>query len=413
MTQQSGGPVSAGSRISQLDVIRGFALFGVLWINLYEHTGIAIPEDHVILLAPKHLEDFVRFLSVWLMIGKGQALFSMLFGFGFALFLDRAEQAGKDSVGLYLRRACFLLALGLAHAWLLWFGDILNSYALMAFLLVLTRRWPGWLLLGVGAPLAILAGPLLLLIVSTLHPGQPPSWVPIGEAGVIRRFPVFMGHNYPLYIVENVRDWYELHSTALGPTYLGWIFGRFLIGQWLYRTGWVQNAARYTREFRVAAAILLPLGLFMALMGPLATILRLDPHGLSAYLLLIDGRASQVVLALGYAAGIMVLCQFKGWRQRLSGLGAVGQMALTNYLTQSFVFVFLLTGFGLRLLPYVGPVFCLSIAIALFSTQIAFSRWWLTRYRFGPMEWVWRCFTYGALQPMRKAPQAEAAGAIA
>jgi len=398
------GPVAASERISHLDIIRGFALFGVLWMNLFEHVGLAIPEEKVIALAPKAVEGVIAFLSIWLMIGKAQALFSMLFGFGFALFLERAEKAGANGIRLYLRRAAFLLILGVAHGLLLWAGDILNSYAAMAFLLVLTRRWPGWLLLGAGLPLTLLGTIVMGAISDYLHPGQPPSWVAMGDAGTLRRFSVFMGHDYGRYVVELWRSWGEIYGTLLGPAYLGWIFGRFLIGQWIFRKGWVQNAAAYAPQFRRWAAILLGAGLLMALPGPIINATGWKPEGLTRTLLQFNGRSSQIVLALGYAAGIVMLCQSPRWARRLSGLGAAGRMALTNYLAQSFLYFFLLYGFGFALLPYVGPSFCLGVAVFFYALQILFSRCWLSRYRFGPAEWVWRSFTYGARQPMRTAP---------
>ncbi|MET0370249.1 MAG: DUF418 domain-containing protein [Sphingobium sp.] len=402
MTQQPGGPVEAGSRISELDIIRGFALFGVLWMNLFEHVGLAIPDDKVIELAPKAVETIVGFASIWLMIGKAQALFSILFGFGFALFLERAEKAGANGTRLYLRRATFLLIFGVAHGMLLWAGDILNSYALMGFFLVLTRRWPGWALLSLGLVLTVLGTVILNIAYAHLYPGQTPSWVLAGDAGTLRRFPVFMSSDYGAYLVELYRSWIELYGTPIGPVYLGWIFGRFLVGQWLFRQGWVQNAAAYAPQFRKWAAILLAAGLAMALLGPTLKLCGIKLAEPWKYLAQIDGRGSQVVLALGYAAGFMVLCQHGHWRRRLSGLAAAGQMALTNYVTQSFLFFFLLYGFGFALLPYVGPTFCLVVAIIFYAMQIAFSRWWLARYRFGPIEWVWRSFTYGTRQPMRK-----------
>ena len=115
---------------------------------------------------------------------------------------------------------------------------------------------------------------------------------------------------------------------------------------------------------------------------------------------------SQLVLALGYGAGLVVLCQSDAWKRRLSGFGAVGQMALTNYLAQSLVYMFGLYGFGLGLLPYAGGTFCMLVAFAFFALQIVFSRWWLARYRFGPAEWLWRSLTYGVRQPMQARPRA-------
>lgn len=404
MTHQRGGPVDVGDRISELDIIRGFALFGVLWMNLYEHADLVVPADKIIRLAPDAVETTVNFASSWLMLGKAQALFSMLFGFGFALFLSRAETAGADGPRLYLRRIGFLLALGVAHATLLWCGDILNSYALMGFALMLTRRWPGWLLLAVGLPCTLLLTSIVLALCDALYPGQPHSWDVLTEAGMARRYVVFQTADYPRYVVEVVRSWGEVYGTPLGISYLGWIFGRFLIGSWLFRQGWLQHSARYAPQFRRWAAILLVAGLSCALIDPLLDALHVRLDRPWIYLARTLNRTSQLVLALGYAAGIVSLCQSRAWRRRLSGLGAAGQMALSNYLTQSFLYFFLLYGFGFGLLRYVGPSFCLVVALVFYPLQIAFSRWWLARYRFGPAEWIWRSFTYGTRPRLRREP---------
>ena len=403
-----GGPVDADGRIGELDVIRGFALFGVLWMNLYEMTGFLFPESAVIRIVPQPVDAVIGFVSAWLMIGKAQALFSVLFGFGFALFLARAERAGRNGTRLYLRRVGFLLVLGFAHALLLWPGDILNAYAMMGLLLILTRRWPGWLLVVAGLSLALFGSIVNRLIWEYViaSPGTPIPYSAMMVSGALRRMPVFLGHDYVAFVRENVRGLLsELYATSFAWTYLGWVFGRFLIGSWLYRTGWVQNAARHADGFRRWAAILLPAGLVLAAIGAAVRALSLQPHGEWQLLpLQLAGRGSQLVLGLGYAAGLVVLLQNPRWQARLSGLGTAGRMALTNYLMQSVLYFFLLYGFGAGLLRYTGPTFSLVLAVVFYAGQIAFSRWWLARYRFGPVEWLWRSWTYDRRQPMRHLP---------
>ena len=117
------------------------------------------------------------------------------------------------------------------------------------------------------------------------------------------------------------------------------------------------------------------------------------------------------MLALGYGCGLVVLCQSVWWKRRLSGLGAVGQMALTNYLMQSLVYMFALNGFGLGWMRYAGAATCLGLAVAVFALQILFSRWWLARFRFGPAEWLWRWATYGHRPPLRRMEAAASAPA--
>lgn len=405
---QSGGPVDTGGRIGELDVIRGFALFGVLWMNLYGMAGYLFPETAVIAVAPPAVDRWVGVASTWLMLGKAQALFSLLFGFGFSLFLARAETSGRQGGSLYLRRVGFLLVIGLAHALLLWPGDILNAYALMGLFLVLTRRWPMWLLLAIGLSLTLFGALIDRLVWEYVitAPGTPLPYRELMEPGALRRMPVYLGHDYLAFVRENwVGLWTELYATTTGLAYLGWIFGRFLLGSWLHRQGWIQNAARHRRGFRIWAAILLPAGLILAGIGPAIELLGLQPTGEAQRVPLhLLSRSAQLVLALGYAAGLVFLLQSPAWRSRLSGLGAAGRMALSNYLMQSMMYVVVLYGFGFGLLRYTSPTVSLVLAAGFFSAQIAFSRWWLRRYRFGPAEWAWRSWTYERWQLLRRVP---------
>ena len=395
---QAAGPINAENRVGELDVIRGFALFGVLFANIFSMPGFLYPGQKMARLVPAPIDNAIAFLSQWLVEGKAQALFSMLFGFGFALFLARADRAERDGGRLYLRRVGFLLVLGIAHEALLWSGDILNAYAMMGFLLILTRRWPGWLLLVIGLPLALMSTVINDVtweyIIAT--PNTPSPFIVMISKGAVRNLPIIMGHDYLAFVRMNFLGlWTGFYLTGVGLAYLAWILGRFLIGSWLYRQGWLQNAAEFSKSFRRWAAILLPIGLATAALGPVLEALSIHPHNPWATALLeLLKRSSQVVLGLGYAAVLTSLYQRIDWRVRLSGLGAVGRMALTNYLVQSVVYLFLFYGFGAGLLLYTSPSVSLLAAIALFAAQITFSRWWLERHQFGPAEWLWRSWVY-------------------
>jgi uncharacterized protein len=405
MGTPASAPVAPQDRISEVDIIRGFALFGVLWMNLFSHTWANMPEAHVASLATAGVDRIIGFLGEWLAAGKAQALFSMLFGFGFAILMERVEARGADATSIYLRRLAILLALGLAHLCLLWLGDILHSYALMGFLLLLTRRWPGPVVLTLGIALSLLVLPAVFIGWQLLHPGEAPPWIVAEAAGAERRFALLQGGDFPAFVAENAYAvWTEIYAQPIGPAILAFIFGRFLIGAWIHRRGWLQDTARHAAGFRRWAAILLVSGLLLTAARPALGLAGLQLGDWARRGVFLAAFAGLVVLALGYAAAIVVLCQKEKWRGRLSGLGAVGRMALTNYVTQSLVFLFVLYGFGLGLLPYFGATYCLGLALLVFALQIAFSRWWLERYRFGPLEWVWRSLTYGERQPMRLEP---------
>ncbi|HRO32779.1 MAG TPA: DUF418 domain-containing protein [Brevundimonas sp.] len=397
-------PIAANARIGELDIIRGLALFGVLWVNMYGYTDYIVSADRIVHLWGEGLDRHIGRVTEWLAYGKAQALFSMLFGFGFAMMSDRIEARGLDAGRLYRRRILILLALGVAHFLLLWAGDILHAYALMGLVLMLTRRWPGIMLLGVGLILSLgtaLAGDVWLSLITP--EGRQPAVFALTDAGRARRWDVFLGHDYLAYVRELwAMAGPEFYGSPLGYVFAVTILGRFLLGAWIHRQGWMQDTARYATGFRRALPGLLVGGLVLAGVDPLIDLMRLSYPSELEILVVLAKPAGQLVLALGYGCGLVVLCQTPGWRRRLSGLGAVGQMALTNYLIQSVFFMLVLNGFGLGWVRYAGPTFCLIAAVVFFAMQIVFSRWWLARYRFGPAEWLWRWATYGQRQPFRR-----------
>lgn len=392
-------PLPGKNRLVELDIVRGLALFGVFWVNLYGADDW-IPASHLVRLPTAPLDEVVGFITEWLAAGKAQTLFTLLFGFGFAVMMERIEGHGANATAVYLRRLAVLLVIGVAHLLLLYIGDILHAYALMGFLLLLARRWKGWALLVVGLPLAILMPIVLRIGVDlTLAPGAIPPWRLDDQAAEIRWWHTFQGSDYRAYVTELIRS--NIMEMYVAPTaaFFAGIFGRFLLGLWIFRQGWLQNVSRYEKGFRFWATVLIGAGLIIAGAPPLVE--RLTGEAMTPLLGVFLGRSSSLILALGYAAAMIVLCQQSKWLARFSGLRAVGQMALTNYLLQSFVYFFGLYGFGFGLLPYAGATFALLLAIPLFALQMAFSSWWLSRFRFGPVEWLWRCATYGEWQRFR------------
>lgn len=397
-------PVSGPDRIGEIDIIRGLALFGVLWMNMFGYFEYIVSDERVIHIWGAGLDSAFGLLVEWLVVGKAQALFSLLFGFGFAVLSDRAEARGANARAIYLRRILILLAVGVAHLLLIFAGDILHAYALMGLVLMLTRRWPSVLLVSLGLILAVGAGAAATLwMVLTTPAGETPAVLTLLGAGMERRWDILLGHDYIAFVRENlIMAGPEFYFSSLGYGLLGTILGRFLLGSWIYRQGWLQDPVRHAAGFRRTLPWLLGLGLTLAGTGPLLEFLELGLSGPSALGLELVRNMGQLVLALAYGCGIVVLCQSEHWRMRLSGLGAVGQMALTNYLAQSLVYLFVLNGFGLGLLVWAGQTVMTLIAVVVFAGQIIFSLWWLARFRFGPLEWLWRSATYGRWQPLLK-----------
>ena len=399
------GPVGE-DRTAELDVVRGFALFGVLLINLYGHPEFALPERVLESLPTAAIDGLLGLAFDVLMEGKAQALFSMLFGLGFAMFLSRAEARGADGLRLYLRRVLILLAIGLVHVTAVFFGDILHVYAATAFVLILFRRAPDRVLLWTGVALSLLASVPMLgqMLWEKAATGQTPALILAWEAGIERRWDVFLNADYPAYVAELVRAMgAEWMLSAFFWSYMGTVLGRFLVGFWLFRKGWVQNPGRHAAGFRRWAPRLILGGLLLSGADVALGASSVELTGLGEVAKEVLHRTGQLTLALGYGAGLVVLMQGAPGRRLLAGLGDVGRMALTNYLMQSLVYLFIFYGFGLGLMRWGGALTCLAIAVPTFVLQIVFSRWWLARFRFGPLEWLWRSATYGAWQPFRRA----------
>lgn len=389
-------PVATGERIAAIDIIRGFALFGVLWMNLDENRGLNMPIDALDHLWTSGLDRWVGFIAHWIMHGKAQTLFSLLFGFGFANIVDRLDARDLPTARIFLRRMAILFVFGAINTFLLYIGDILNAYALMGCLLYLTRRWPVRRLLLVGLPLSILADGALELTTQVFWNGEH-YWIPGFDEGAEIRQGLFVSAHYPAYVAELWRSfWIEWFATPEWFVYLGHIMGRFLIGSWIFHQGWFSDTVSHRTVFVHTARIALPTGLLLAGIAAASSDFDLGPTGLA------DATfpLGMLLLACGYGAAIVLLHQSGRCDRLFAGLAAVGRMALTNYLMQSVFYLFAIYGFGLGLMPWLGATLSLVLAVAFFVLQMVFSQWWLARYRFGPLEWLWRSLTYGERQTM-------------
>jgi uncharacterized protein len=369
-------PVEAGERIPALDVLRGFALFGVLLA--YTLWNLGSPPEYTYSSADRILNNL---LSV-LVDTKFYTIFAFLFGLGFSIQLTRAAARGTSIVPVYCRRLLALLLIGLAHALLLRNGDILVPYAVMGFFLLLLRN---------ASNKTLAVGAIMGLLLPYLARG---AWALTGMPFPQRPETEAMSH-----IGANfawVRYWY---STAI----VSWpaSLPMFLFGLYLGRRRFFDNIAAHRRELNRALVAGLGIGalayagrelLLMMWSNSVPTFERRLILGL-----LWSGHAWG--LAAFYASSLLLIMQRRSWRRWLAPLGAVGRTALTNYLLQAAIIIPVCAGFNLfdRITPSLGVL----LALAVWSLQVPASVWWMRHFRFGPAEWVWRSLTYGRPQPMR------------
>ncbi|MBR1276731.1 DUF418 domain-containing protein [Bradyrhizobium sp. AUGA SZCCT0283] len=379
-------PMVPSERIEAIDVLRGIALLGVLAINVVTEFRVSIFEQFLAHKPPAspvdHSVETILTLAVEM---KAFALFSLLFGAGLAIQFERLAKSERRT-SLLVRRLAVLLAFGLVHLCLIWNGDILTEYALAGFIVLPFLFGPRWLL--VVAALASLGLYLEMQVFPPpgLWPGTAAIRQDVAEAHRIYATGGFLDvlafrlRELPLFV--------PLHAFIFPRT-----IGLFLLGAFAWRTGILKNPP--LRLLLSIAATCIGLG---------AALILCHAGGLIA-----GGRIGAlaeplgtILLALGYGAGIIGIASLDSGKKLLGWAAPLGRMAFTNYLAQSLIFGWIFYGYGLGLFGRLGVASALAIGVAVYIGQVFFSAWWLRRYRYGPVEWLWRTLMYGMAQPMRQ-----------
>ena len=395
-----GEPIAWPQRLELLDALRGFALAGVLLANLVALSLYAfLPAQQMRALATAGVDRLLEPALAALVSGKFITLFSLLFGVGFAMQVRRA--AGDPGARhRYLRRLAVLFAIGLLHAHLLWWGDVLRYYAVLGLLLWPLSRLRGRALWAIGIVLIVVPHPLI----AYLFAGAAPPLAPQDHANAAA-LAAFASPEWSTMWRGN-RAFFEWWLPARWGILLA-VAGCMLIGVAVGRSGALLDPAAHA-NFWKRLLVALPIGLALALGLLLAEYGRLpgldawQPAGAARALQRMLQHGATLLLGLGYMAGFVRLFAQPRARRALQPLAPVGRMALSNYLAQTVVAVAVFYGVGLGLGPRFGMVGVAVAWVLLFAAQVAASRWWLARCRFGPAEWLWRSATYARWQPMRR-----------
>jgi len=381
-------PLDDDSRLHALDILRGLALFGMILVHFHQRMRIEVGG----------LEDLIGW-AVWVLVEqKAWGVFAFLFGVGFAILLRRLEARGQPVLSIYLRRLAALAGFGLIAQ--VGFGfSILLEYACWGVALLLLRRWPTRLLLLI-AVLAAAARPVHdeLAALHTWHSGvalAPPGAAAlaraVAEAAQQSHYSVLLHARWALFLgtlPHTVRDFLPDVNLAL-----------FIIGLLAVRHGVLDDPRRHTRliaGWMVGGLTAWAIGWLVLYNVP-----ELSIPGVRNPIAYGFGLVQDQWLCLTYVGAVVLLLTYRSeWTSRLAPVGLAGRMALTNYLIQAAVLDALASGYGFGL--RIRPLFYLPAALALFGLETAVSSAWLARYRYGPLEWLWRSITYARLQPLSR-----------
>lgn len=407
------GPVGERERIAELDVLRGLALFGVLTMNFVGFTGpgLGLTQAQAAALPTAGIDYYTYWGVRWLIGDKANTVFATLFGLGFYLQLQRGSgRPGFEA--RYRRRLLLLLLFGVLNVLFLWMWDILHLYAIAGFFLLAMRRWSTRTLVVFGLAAALYSDKLHELLIKALGVALPNADKLNSDAGILARQELLATGDYPSLVAYWANfTWLDWLGGTMIIAWLIYALGRFALGAAIGRSGILEDVARFVPLLRRIAWVAISAGLGAGVVIRLMYTGALgEDEGLRALGRILRSPAA-LVLAAGYCAAVVVALQ-KDWGRRLFGLFApVGRMALTNYLAQGLVYGFVLYGVGpgLGLAGRIGSFQVLSICIAFFAFQMLYSHLWLARFRFGPMEWLWRALTYGERPAFRRREEVAAA----
>ncbi len=429
-TLTTAAPVTGADRIGSLDILRGVSILGILFMNIY---AFAMPfpayANPLLMGGTDTLNLGTWFFTHILVDQKFLNIFAMLFGAGIVLMTGRAEVTGAKFGRIYYRRQFFMMLLGAIHAYFLWFGDILFLYAAVGMLAYLFRKLTPRKLLIVGCVLL----PVTLLLGHGMASQMEKTITQVAEVTELQQ----AGETLTTEQEKLLEDWEEkrafiapdaedvqkdvdIHQGSyvsitvhrIPLALMMQVFGLFFFGIWrvtalmlfgmaLMKTG-VLSAERsadfYRKMMLICYAIGLPLTAYSAI--------DLNAHGFDhLYAMQYGGLANyfgSIIVGFGHIGVVMLLIKTGFVQRLLEWFAAVGRMALTNYLMHSVILTTVFYGYGLGLYGEIPRFWQMGFVVAVIALQLSLSPWWLARYRFGPVEWLWRSLTYWQRQPMRR-----------
>ena len=422
-------PVSESRRIASMDVLRGFAVLGILAMNIAAFGMPGFDYMDPTIGGFDGMNRLVWIINHFIFDLKMMSIFSMLFGAGIILMTVREHNAGRGAAGLHYRRMMWLLVFGLIHSYFLWFGDILVAYAVCGMIVYPLRKLRpavliplGVVVMGIAVGVGGVIGGSMLFMRSqaeqaelALAEGREPTEMQAEMQGVWAEIePTMMPA--PGSIDEEIRAYrgtfmetfvVRAHATLQMQTsmFAMWglwrVSGLMLIGMGLMKLGLF--AARWSpARLMLTAGLGYALGLPLVYLGwqrsEAADFDFIETFAINWHF----NYVGSVFVALAHVSLVMLWCRSGVWEAGRRTLAAVGRMAFTNYIAQSLIFTTLFYGYGFGLFASLERWQLVPLVLGAWALQLAWSPWWLARFRYGPLEWLWRSLSYGNSEPLRR-----------
>lgn len=396
-------PVEEAARLEALDVLRGFAVLGILVVNIQLFAMPYAASINPTALGPPSRTDFAIWtLSHVLVDQKLMSIFAMLFGAGVLLFTTRAANRGGRSAVLHYRRMFWLLVFGLMHAYLIWYGDILVLYAVCGMLLYPLRRLSPRTLIVVGV--LLVAGESLATIGAGLSidnwspevlADYRESWAP--DPAALEAFRGGWLAQMPLRAAYSL----DYHRFELWSSDLWRAGGLMLLGMALLELR-VLSGER-SRSFYARLAIAgFSAGFLLSSWGVARNAAE---HWRLEYSYFLGAQWNywgSIFAAFGWIGLVLALWKSGALRGAVARLAAAGRMAFTCYILETLICTTVFYGHGLGYFGSVGRMGQIVIIVAIWALLLVLAPWWLARFRFGPLEWLWRTLTYGRIEPLAR-----------
>lgn len=388
-------PLKESERNGAIDILRGIAILGIFLVNMPSFYS-----PYLYLNPQTYWEEgldsgLVAFVDIFAQ-ASFYPLFAFLFGYGAIVIAERSKMKGLSFPVLFTKRLVVLLLFGCIHAFLIWHGDILITYAVTGFLLMLFYKLKGKTMIITGLLLYIIPFSLLVFFayLTLLIPDVDMSDLLYNQDAVVASLQIYSEGSFADITSQRIEDWLYVNGPGSAWLLIINILPLMLFGAGFAKQGWLTDVKKHKRLLMVLMLIGLIAGL----------LLKSLPYTLGANYpnQLVQDQFGGPLLALFYIVSVVLFVQNQKIYQILKPLANVGRMSMSNYLLQSVVFTIVFYGYGFGLYGGISYTTGFLIIIVFYSLQVLLSKWWIGNYQYGPVEFIWRWATYGQRPNMKR-----------